>query len=146
MLRCMLRHCVFIFIALLTTALAGCASHDRPGDGPQLQKIEYHRTGGLVGTEDLATIKPDGTFTTSGKLLGRHTGRLTDDQVAVLIRVFDGWSDLKRNYPPDPHAADAMTVELRYGGRTVTATDASPDLPEQFRTAREAVEAVLPTR
>jgi hypothetical protein len=142
----MLRDRVLIVVALLTHALLGCASHDHAGEGQQRQKIEYHRTGGLVGTDDLATINPDGRFTTSGKLLGRHTGRLTDDQVVELNRAFDGWSRLKRNYPPDPHAADAMTVELRYGGRTVTASDASPDVPDQFTAAREAVEAALPTR
>ena len=129
----MLRHRVHILAALLTVAVAGCASHDHANSGPQLQKIEYHRTGGLVGTDDLATIKPDGTFSTSGKMLGHRTGQLREDQVAELIRVFDGWAQLKRNYPPDPHASDAMTVELRYGGRTVTASDASPELPEQFR-------------
>src|SRR5690349_21222123 len=99
----MLRRSLIISILLFAV---GCASH-RPAPGaPPLEEIYYRRTGGLMGTDDRVTIRPDGTFKTSGRMMGSRTGRLSEAQVEELIRLFGNWSALKRDYPPPPRSAD----------------------------------------
>ena len=109
------------------------------------QAVTYIRTGGLAGAEDRLMIAEDGTVTTSGRLFGNGSSKLTEFQLLQLARIFEGWERLEANYPAPPEARDAFTVAITFGTRTVTATDASANVPPLFQTARQRLEQIART-
>jgi hypothetical protein len=110
------------------------------GVGCQSNIIEYHQDGGLIGARERVTIKPDGSYQTSGRIFGEHQGKLADEQMRRLAGLFSGWSDLKSSYPQSPRVGDAMAYEIRYRGKSVKFTDASQDMPDQLRDIRELMQ------
>src|SRR5204863_1783942 len=102
------RRRILAIVWFAATFSLGCKSHQHLGASaqPMLQRIYYHRTGGFAGTNDRVDINPDGTYVTSGRMMGDHRGRLSDAQIAQLIALFDGWETLKSKYPAPPHTYD----------------------------------------
>ena len=137
----------------LVLLLAGCASKSfKPGmpspdsaaaarSAPTTQPILYHRTGGIAGTDDRLVVWPDGFVQVEGKLFSAASTRLPSERVAKLETLFAYWSSLKPEYLTT-NIPDAYTITIHYGDRAVTASDIAPDLPQAFRDAFTALEAV----
>jgi hypothetical protein len=137
---------------LLLAALAGCAKHPAPGmkrpDSSASNEqslppppILYHRTGGIAATDDRVVIWPDGLVEVSGKILPPGTTRLSSDRLSLLHARFVGWAELKDQYLASD-VADAYTITISYGDKTIEASDLAPDLPPQFRQIFTEIEAI----
>jgi hypothetical protein len=129
---------------LMVAGLASCKGA-RPPEGERgplqpFQAVTYVRTGGLAGADDRITITTDGTITTSGRLIGSSSGKLSEFQLMQLARVFEGWTKLQAEYPAPQGARDAFQYAITFGDKTVAASDASSLVPEQFITARQKIE------
>lgn len=128
-------------------AVTGCASRSR-GTSPvqpptsdaraaaaaaaTTQPILYHRTGGIAGTDDRVVIWPDGFVQVIGRVLTPATARLPGERLERLAGMFDGWDQLNDSYR-DANIVDAHAITISYGGKTVSADDIAPGLPEAFR-------------
>ena len=108
---------------------------------PTTQPILYHRTGGIAGTNDHLVIWPDGFVQVDGELFVPSVARLPDERHAKLRALFDGWEKLKPEYLTN-NIADAYTIAIHYGDKTVVASDIAPDLPQKFRDIFTELEAV----
>jgi hypothetical protein len=122
--------------------LASCAAQQGPHEPTTLQHVWYHRTGGMAAVDDRVEIQPDGHVGVVKRGLPPHEAQLTRDQVTVLRDAFRGWSSLRPDYPAPRGAADQYQYEVKYGGKTVTGTDASPDLPNSLRNVWFNIEAI----
>jgi hypothetical protein len=106
----------------------------------QAVPILYHRTGGIAGTDDRVVIWPDRFVQINGKLLTPATARLSKERLDHLRSMFRGWAQLKPEYLSD--ANDAYNITISYGGKSVSAADLAPDLPDQFRQIYTEIEAI----
>jgi hypothetical protein len=142
----------FRFVIAMLLLIAGCA-HERPTPGrkspdsfssrrtPTTQPILYHRTGGIAGTDDRVVIWPDGFVEVNGKVLPDASARVPADRLGHLASMFAGWDRLRDEYLVS-NVADAYTITIHYGGKTVTASDLEPDLPDQFRRVFTEIESI----
>jgi hypothetical protein len=138
-------------IVLLIAVLSGCAHHPTPGtkspdSSPATRTsttlpILYHRTGGIAGTDDRVVIWPDGLVEVSGKLMSAGSARLPTERLANLAALFAGWDKLKGQYVA-PGVADAYTIIISFGDKSIEASDLAPDLPPQFRQIFMEIEAI----
>jgi hypothetical protein len=62
--------------------------------------------------------------------------------VKILRDALNGWSSLRAEYPAPEASRDHYEYEVRYGGRTVRGSDASPELPYQLRNVWMTIEAI----
>ena len=108
------------------------ASTTRAAATGQPFPILYHRTGGIAGTDERVVIWPDGVVQVQGRLMPPALRQFRTDRFDRLVTMFNGWSNLKDQYLAQG-VADAYTITITYGGKTVEAWDLAPDLPEQFR-------------
>jgi uncharacterized protein YceK len=136
-------------LILMCALLAGCA-HVRHSSAPAptpnrttatTQPILYRRTGGIAGTDDRVVIWPDGVVQVDGKLLPPGQARITPQAHERLRQSFAGWNHLRESYL-GAAIADAYTISISYGDRTVEASDLAADLPELFRTIFTDIEAI----
>lgn len=104
--------------------------------------IDYHRSGGIRGSDDHLVIHGDGTA-----ILTRNG---TDTAVAVapdaLDRLLDrlaeaGFTDLEDNYESSPGGADMYQYAITYQGHTVRAKDDS--LPPALHPVIELLDRLL---
>jgi len=135
----------------------GCASHPEmaadhattksapiataAADTAMAPAILYHRTGGFAGTDDRVVIWPDGLVQVRGRVLSSSEGHLSPSALARLHAMFDGWDQLKDDYS-DATVADAYTITISRGGKTIRASDLAPDLPERFKQIYTEIEAI----
>jgi hypothetical protein len=132
---------------LLCTAslLLGASCANAPHGSPEyktLQHVYYHRTGGIAGVDDRVEIQPDGLVGVIRRNERPREFPLTRDQVTLLreqLRDFGKWES---HYPRPPRAADNFEYELRYGGRTIHASDANPNVPDGLRAAWQSLDAI----
>jgi hypothetical protein len=103
--------------------------------------ILYHRTGGIAATDDRVVIWPDGVIQVVGRQLVPVNRQLRDERLAHLRSLMDGWDKLKDRYLSSG-VADAYTITITYGGKTIEATDLSPELPNQFRQIFGEIETI----
>ena len=103
--------------------------------------ILYHRTGGIAATDDRVVIWPDGVIQVQGRQLVPANRQLAEGRFARLHSLLSGWDRLKDQYLT-VGVADAYTITITYGGKTIEATDLSPDLPEQFRQIFGEIETI----
>src|SRR5207247_7824006 len=108
---------------------------------PTTQPILYHRTGGIAATDDRVVIWPDGVVQVDGRLLTPGMTRLTPQRLEQLVAMFDGWSKLKDHYLASG-VADAYTITISYGGKSIEAADLAADLPQQFRQIFGEIETI----
>jgi hypothetical protein len=94
-------------------------------------EIVFTRTGGFVGTNDRIAIQPDGTFQTSGRMLGARSGKVSPAQLAALADALRTWP-LTPGQPPGV-AADAFQFTVTYAGQTVSWSEAATNVPEALR-------------
>lgn len=133
---------------ILLILLAGCAHHAAPETKapashatPTTLPILYHRTGGIAGTDDRVVIWPDGLVDVEGELLTAGQTRVPADRFARLLSLFAGWDALKDQYVASG-VADAYTITISYGDKSIEASDLAPDLPPQFRQVFTEIEAI----
>jgi hypothetical protein len=103
--------------------------------------ILYHRTGGIAATDDRVVIWPDGVIQVVGRQLVTVNRQLPTDRFAHLRALMAGWKNLKDQYLSSS-VADAYTITITYGGKTIEATDLSPELPNQFRQVFGEIETI----
>jgi hypothetical protein len=108
-----------------------------PNDFP----ILYHRTGGIAGTDDRVVIWPDGVVQVVGRQLVPVNRQLNVDRFAHLRSLMSGFEKLKDQYV-SAGVADAYTITITCGGKTIEATDLSPELPNQFRQIFGEIETI----
>src|SRR5262249_8273161 len=115
-----------------------------PDSIPTRLPILYHRTGGIAATNDRVVIWPDGFVDVTGKLMGDGTTRLPRERFDHLVSLLAGWDKLKDQYVASG-VADAYTITISYGGKSIEASDLASDLPQQFRAAFTEIEAIAAT-
>ena len=140
-----------LLLAFICWAGAGCGGNSQrevavPFDPQQEVRdfpgVTYRRTGGIAGAEERITIAQDGRIETTGRFVGKRQGQVSEFQVMQLVRLLEGWEKLRSEYPAPPGTADAFQHEIEYRGKRVTASEASPEMPEQFRRVRERLETL----
>jgi hypothetical protein len=135
--------------------LVGCATRSpstRPvlSDAPdaELLPVRFIAVGGAKQSRVELNIASDGSFTlaTINQLsTDLRDGSLPAAYLGPFARVFAGWSSLKSSYPTtQPSSDSAYRYAITYAGHTVTASDASPDVPDRFWKARDALIQIAP--
>jgi hypothetical protein len=133
---------------LLIVGLVSCGSDPSGPERPAapvapLKPVSYHRSGGLMGTSDHIRISSTGTVQVTGRVFGESNTLLTEFQMMQLARLFEGWEKLDAEYPAERGAADDFVTEIRYGDKSVAASDAARDVPEQFTRVKQRLEALV---
>ena len=125
--------------ALLALCVIGCTGTASQVSSPL---IEYHRSGGIRGTDDRLVIRDDGTAT-----LNRN-GRASDTTVAsdVMDRLRRAlrqsqFGSLRSEYDTPPGGADMYNYTIKHNGHTVRAKDAS--LPEALHPVISILDRIL---
>ena len=137
---------------LVGACLLGCAhrstprtkspdSSTQPAAAARTFPILYHRTGGIAGTDDRVVIWPDGVVQVEGRVLVPANTRFAVERFNKLHALLEGWAKLKDQYLAQG-VADAYTITIAYGGKSVEASDLSLDLPQQFRDVFGEIEAI----
>lgn len=144
MMRCAL---VVLFSLALTVPSISCGprerttvEQDRTAVVRAVQAVSYKRT--AAGAEDTVTIAQDGAVECSGKTFGKAQGTLSEFQLMRLARIFEGWDKLQDNYAGPKGSPDAPIIEIKFGQKTVTASEAAKNLPDPFIQARQRLEAL----
>lgn len=139
----MKRHLLLVGVLVLLPLLPSCAkTHDPAPEPATLQRIVYHRTGGIAGFDDRLEIQPDGSAAIAKRGAKPYDLRLTQAQLERLREQFAGFSTLQSDYPAPPRAADDFKYELTYGDRRVTASEANADVPQRLRDLWSALDAI----
>ncbi len=150
---------------LLVLGLVGCATLVAPNAAPTPQTspltspltspvtasdvlIRYHRSGGIVGTDETWVIYANGQVDHSGRGTGASK-QLTPDQIAALsglLRSADVLA-LRESYVPQNTCCDRFMYEftILIDGRsqTVTTLDAAPDEPPALSKLRDLLNSLL---
>lgn len=140
-----MRSLTLLLLLILSACASDSSSPNRDDAQPvqALQPITYHRSGGLIGASDHITISSTGTIQVTGRLFGETSTLLTDFQMMQLARLFEGWEKLDDHYPAPRGAADDFVTEIRYGDKTVAASDAARNVPEQFLRIKQRLESLV---
>jgi hypothetical protein len=102
--------------------------------------VSYHRTGGIVGTDDRLVVWSDGFAHAAGVMFDTSSGRLTEQELADLRKLLADWGRAPEPVAGTP-AADTLLVQISHAGRTVAADDtARPS--RTFSDVREALEGI----
>jgi len=113
---------------------------DRQAVARTIQPVSYKRSGGR--NNDLISIAQDGVVRCTGATFGSAGGKLSEFQMMRLARLFDGWEKLADRYSGPAGAADAASIEITYGPKSVVASESATGLPEQFLQARHRLESL----
>jgi hypothetical protein len=141
----------WVVLAAIAWSVWGCGDGarqepDAPFDAQQavadFAGVTYRRSGGIAGAEDRISIASDGSIETSGRFLGTRRGRISEFQIMQLVRLLEGWEKLREQYPAPSGTADAFEHEIEYRGKRVQASDASREMPEQFRRVKDRLEGL----
>ena len=76
-----------------------------------------------------------------GRVLVPASRRFRTGRFDRLVSLLNDWAALKDHYLATG-VADAYTITISYGGKTVEASDLAPDLPEQFRQVFGEIESI----
>lgn len=108
------------------------------------QPISYRRVPSPApgAPEDRITITQDGRITAAGPTFGNSAGQLTEFQRMQLANVFENFSKLADNYPAPDDARPAPVLEIRFGPKAVTASEAAPNFPDHLTTIRRKLESL----
>ena len=132
-----------LFAIALLLLVGSCTQSSRtPAEPAELQHIFYHRSGGIAGVDDRVEIQPDGRVGVIRRNERPREFQLTRDQIALLRNQLSGFASFESRYPKPERVADDFQYVLRYGGRTVTASDANRNVPERLRVAWQSLDAI----
>lgn len=150
---------VIALVVVMTPAVSGCGNRERQPP-PATQQVPaatmpvplpwgrhpilYHRTGGFIGTDDRIVLWPDGRLHVSGRLLGEGVTRVPDEQARHIHELLAGWERLADEYPNQ--IVDDYEITIHYGGKSVTASDVAPAVPQQFRDVARRLETLASGR
>jgi hypothetical protein len=104
--------CAAVFV------LSGCGDDEAAGLNGELR---YVRSGGIAGTHDELTVRPDGTATLKARGKGERTFELSDDELPALAAEAETLDSVAGS--AKPVAPDSFTYTVDYDGRTATTTD-----------------------
>ncbi len=125
-----------MILLFLATGCAGSASQE------SASLIDYHRSGGIRGTDDHLVIKNDGaaTLTRNGSTatISIDAGVLSQLQNRLQAA---GFGDLSSKYDSSAGGADMYQYVITYQGHTVRAKDAS--LPQALYPVIELLDRIL---
>jgi hypothetical protein len=139
------------------TGGAGASAGPGPSAGPQTDPsssansggnstavdtlVTFNRTGGLAGTNDTLTVRPDGSYTIQSRSGGK-SGKLSGDELDALKAALSSTDFNKMPTVNDNGAvADGYTYTLTYGGRQITAKDGA--IPPALQPVISALGAFL---
>jgi len=141
--------CCVVYVVVLGAAVS-CSPEDRvvveEGRAAVIgafQPITYRRLADAGRSEDRISVLEDGTIQHTGRSLGSAQGKLSEFQMMGLARVFEGWEKLSEKYPAPQGVSGAGVVEIKYGQKAVSASEAARDVPEEFLLARERLEMLV---
>jgi hypothetical protein len=79
--------------------------------------VTYHKTGGIMGMDELLTVGGDGSLTLQARKEARKTGQADAAQIAELTRLLDGpeFAALAPRY--EILGADMFVYEISVPGR-----------------------------
>ena len=125
--------------ALLALCVIGCTGTASQVSSPL---IEYHRSGGIRGTDDRLVIRDDGTATLNRNGTASNTTVASDimDRLRRALRQSQ-FGSLPSEYEAPPGGADMYNYAITHNGHTVRATDAS--LPEALHPVISILDRIL---
>ncbi len=125
--------------ALLALCVIGCTGTASQVSSPL---IEYHRSGGIRGTDDRLVIRDDGTATLNRNGRASNTTVASDvmDRLRRALRQSQ-FGSLRSEYEAPPGGADMYTYAITHNGHTVRAKDAS--LPEALHPVISILDRIL---
>ncbi len=129
--------------ALLALCVIGCTGTASQVSAPL---IEYHRSGGIRGTDDRLVIKNDGTATLNRNGRASNTTVASDvmDRLRRALRQSQ-FGSLRSEYDAPPggggSGADMYNYTITHDGHTVRARDAS--LPEALHPVISILDRIL---
>lgn len=144
----MLRRSLFLSFAVgLSLAVVSCGPHEKVAVEQErsavvgaIQAVTYKRI--IGGSEDTIFVARDGAVVCSGKSLGKAQGTLSEFQMMRLARLFEGWDRLQDHYPAPENSPEAASIQITFGTKTVTASEAAKNLPGHFIEARRRLESL----
>lgn len=145
MMRSNVRCILPLVLLVLVLAGAGClGTKSVPVNKttPPAILIDYHRTGGLNGSNDRLVIFTNGVAVVSeGPAQAETTLNSTD--LALLSVLFNeaDFSQLQANYPAPHESSGLVTYTVTYMGKTVSAQET--DIPPSLETIIDKLDGVL---
>lgn len=100
-----------------------------------IERLRLERSGGFAGRTLTIDVTPAGAYrwTTDGPGPNHlNVGELEQSQLKTLADALKDFGQYKGEYVAKAGTADDFKYVLKYGDKTVTASDASPDLPARF--------------
>jgi hypothetical protein len=135
--------CLLACILCLVTGCSPKAHRDDPNSlDKHLKVIRYVSSSGMSQPEKRIDVNPSGAYRGAYKA-DQVEGKLTKSEKARLAAAFSGWEKLETSYPPRDGATNFIIYRIQYDDKIVSATDASPNLPNEFIKARKALEATI---
>ncbi len=125
--------------ALLALCIIGCTGTASQVSSPL---IEYHRSGGIRGTDDRLVIRDDGTATLNRNGRASNTTVASDvmDRLRRALRQSQ-FASLRSEYEAPQSGADMYDYAITHDGHTVRAKDAS--LPEALHPVISILDRIL---
>ncbi len=125
--------------ALLALCVIGCTGTASQVSSPL---IEYHRSGGIRGTDDRLVIRDDGTATLNRNGTASNTTVASDvmDRLRRALRQSQ-FGSLRSEYDTPQGGADMYNYTIKHNGHTVRAKDAS--LPEALHPVISILDRIL---
>jgi hypothetical protein len=120
---------VSCILVLLVLASAGCLGTKVPAPETQVPPgilVDYHRTGGIAGTNDRLVVFDNGVAVISGRS-GSSELLLNQTDLALISVLFNQsqFAQLQAKYSASQGSADLMTYTINYHGKTVTAEESA---------------------
>ncbi len=125
--------------AILALCVIGCTGKASQVSSPL---IEYHRSGGIRGTDDRLVIRDDGTATLNRNGSASNI-TVTSDVMDRLRRALgqSQFGSLRSEYDAPRGGADMYEYTITHNGHTVRAKDAS--LPEALHPIISILDRIL---
>ncbi|HVP96234.1 hypothetical protein [Methanoregula sp.] len=144
-MRIKIMHIIPLFLLILVLAGTGCIGTKGitvNKTAPPAILVDYHRVGGIGGTDDRLVIFTNGIAAISR---GSATSEiaLNDTDLALLSVLFNesDFAQLQTSYPAARQSPDILTYTITYMGKTVMAQDT--DVPPSLETIIDKLNSIL---
>lgn len=120
----------------------GCVAPLQPQAASSGYWLEYHRTGGFAGVDEMLQINEDGT---ARVIRGGTTSELVVDKATMqeLQRALDDaqFTTLNSRYMPAQAGADLFEYSITYAGHTVQTADTA--IPEALQPVIQILNTIV---
>jgi hypothetical protein len=118
--------CVLVLLVLASAGCLGTRLSEPSTPVPPAVIVDYHRTGGIAGTDDRLVVFDNGVAVISGRS-GSTEILLNQTDLALISVLFNQsqFSQLQAQYSAPGGRADLMTYTISYHGKTVTAEESA---------------------